>query len=144
MFTALRQMTGPPCKVKLTIAPDKDLFPDLREPHGKLLGELEPGGKDLELYAEGIKLDPSASGEDGLFHLTIDGLELALSGTRRSSSPTERPAWRRDTTGRGSVLRPCASSTTTSPPSSPSGSRSTTLHPMPGWTFTWVSTREGS
>jgi hypothetical protein len=42
------------------------------------VGELEPGGKDLKLYAKGIKLNPSATNEVGKFHLTIDGLERAL------------------------------------------------------------------
>jgi hypothetical protein len=75
---ALPQMAGPPCKVKLTIPPDKDLFPDRLEPQGTQEGELKPGIKALTLNAKGIKLDPSASKEVGLFHLSIDGLERVL------------------------------------------------------------------
>jgi serine/threonine protein kinase len=75
---SLPQMLGPASKIKLTIPPNKDLFSDLLESQGTQEGVLEPGGKVLKLNAKGIKLDPSASTEDGLFYLTIDGLERVL------------------------------------------------------------------
>ena len=71
-------MTGPPCKIKLIIPPNKDLFSELLEPQGSQEGALEPGGKVLQLDAKGIKLDPNARTEEGLFYLTIDGLERVL------------------------------------------------------------------
>src|SRR4029077_221972 len=75
---ALPQMTGPRCHVKLVVPSDKELFPAFLEPpKGQLEGDLEPGGKKLTLYAEGIKLDPTAS-EEGRFLLTIDGLQRVL------------------------------------------------------------------
>jgi hypothetical protein len=76
---SLPRMTGPPCRIKLTIPSDKKLFPAFMEPPvGRLVGELVPGGEDLTLYAIGIKLDPAAKNEEGLFHLTVDGLERVL------------------------------------------------------------------
>ncbi len=76
----LRQMTGPPCRVRLTIPSDTELFPAFVElPRTSLLeNAIEPGGKDLTLYAQGIKLNPGAKTEAGLFYLTIDGLERCL------------------------------------------------------------------
>jgi serine/threonine protein kinase len=90
---ALPQMTGPACRIKLIVPSDKDLFPAFREPpKGYLEGDLEPGGKDLHLYAEDIKLDPAAK-EEGRFQVTVDGLQRALwYRTRFSAQGEPQPA----------------------------------------------------
>jgi hypothetical protein len=76
---SLPQMTGPPCRVKLIVPSDRELFPAyLEPPKGVLERDLEPGGKKVLLAAEEIKLDLDAKKEEGLFQLTIDGLERNL------------------------------------------------------------------
>ncbi len=75
---ALPQMNKPPCRVKLIVPPDKEIFPAFLEPpKGALEGDLVPGGAKLFLRAEDIKLDPHEK-EEGRFQLTIDGLERVL------------------------------------------------------------------
>ena len=103
---SLPQMTGPPCKIKLIIPPNKDLFSELLEPQGSQEGTLEPGGKVLQLDAKGIKLDPNARTEEGLFYLTIDGLERVLwyktqfvaEGVTRIATPYDEPRVRFEAT----------------------------------------------
>jgi hypothetical protein len=74
---ALPQMTGPPCHVKLDIPSDPELFPGFVEPpRGKLEGSIEPG-KRLTLFAEDIKLKPSAD-DQARFSLSVDGIARAL------------------------------------------------------------------
>lgn len=75
---SLPQMTGPPCPIKLDIPADPELFPAFIEPpRGKLEGVVEPGGKLLQLFAEDIKLKPTAR-DEGKFSLSVDGMARAL------------------------------------------------------------------
>jgi hypothetical protein len=77
-FSALPQMMGPPCHVRLDIPSDPELFPGFVEPpRGKLEGDIEPGGKLLQLVAEDIKLKPAAE-ELGRFSISVDGIPRAL------------------------------------------------------------------
>ncbi len=70
-------LNGPPCPVELLVNQDAELFPALiAPPKGKLSGTLEPAG-ELTLYAEQLKLDPSAT-RDGVFRLDLDGEKRAL------------------------------------------------------------------
>jgi len=75
---AFEKMTGPPCRVKLDIPSDRELFPAFLQPPTKsvLEGTLA-AGKRLTLYAEEIKLNENV-GEEGRFHLSIDGLQRVL------------------------------------------------------------------
>ncbi len=78
VLRAQPSLTGAPCPVELVVAKDAELFPALiAPPKGKLSGVLEPSG-DLTVYAEQLKLDPSAP-RDGVFHLDLDGQKRALS-----------------------------------------------------------------
>jgi hypothetical protein len=75
---ALPEMTGPPCPVKLDIPSDSDLFPGFVEPPGgSLKGQIERGGKPLELRAEDIKVGP-VDDLRARFSLSVDGIERAL------------------------------------------------------------------
>ena len=77
-FRALPQMVGPPCHVRLDIPTDPELFPGFVEPpSGKLEGDIEPGGKLLQLVAENIKLKPAAQ-DLGRFCISVDGIPRAL------------------------------------------------------------------
>ena len=64
--------------IKLEIPNNPELFPVFLEPpRGNLEGVVQPGGKLMELYAEDIKLKPTAR-EEGLFSLSVDGISRAL------------------------------------------------------------------
>ena len=77
-FRPLPQMTGPDCLIKLIIPADKEIFPAFQgPPEGKLEGELKPGSAGLELYAQGIKLDPAAD-EEGHFLISVDNLQRVI------------------------------------------------------------------
>ena len=90
-FQSLPQMTGPPCKIRLIIPSDREIFPAYREPpKGKLEGDLKAGGDRLDLIAEDIPLDPAAD-EEGQFQITIDGLQRVLWYRTRFLGPEAKP-----------------------------------------------------
>ena len=79
ILRALPQMAAPPCRVRLDIPNDPELFPAFVEPPaiGKLESVVKPGGELLTLNAEGIKLKPTAN-DEGRFSLSVDGIARAL------------------------------------------------------------------
>jgi hypothetical protein len=75
---ALPQMIPPACHVRLNRPDDGEIFHALRVPlRGQFEGDVEPGGRELTLFAEGIKVSPTEI-EDGMFQVSVDGFQRAL------------------------------------------------------------------